>query len=67
MQIYINSKLKEVPDDVNTVGKLLQYLRIPREGTGIGINNDLLMACSWDGTPIKDGDRITMISATFGG
>lgn len=67
MIIYINSKPKEIPDDVNTVEKLLEYLRIPRNGTGIGINNNLITACSWNKTVIKPEDRIMMISATYGG
>ena len=67
MTIYINSKQTDVPDSVDTLGKLLDHLRIPRKGTGIGINNHLTKACNWDSTFIHPEDRIMMISATFGG
>ena len=67
MIVYINSKLTEIPDSVNTVEKLLEHLKIPRQGTGVGINNNLITSCSWDKAEIKPEDRIMMISATYGG
>lgn len=67
MNVYINSKLTEIPDNVDTLGKLLDYLKIPRQGTGIGVNNHLTVACNWDHTRIQNDDNILMISATFGG
>lgn len=67
MLIYINSQATEVPDNVNTIGKLLDHLHVSREGTGVGINNHLTVACNWDKTEIHPEDRIMMISATFGG
>lgn len=67
MKIFVNSTTKQVPEDVNTVGKLLDYLRMSRQGTGVGINNRLVASKDWDKTPIKEDDRLTVISATYGG
>lgn len=67
MKVYINSTLREIPDSVNTVGKLIDHLRMPRTGTGIGINNALVPAKNWDTTQLQQEDRILIISAAYGG
>lgn len=67
MQIYINSTFTVVPDSINTVGKLLDFKKVSRQGTGVGINNRLVKAVDWDSTPIKEEDRIMIVSATYGG
>ena len=67
MVVYINSKLKEIPDEINTVGKLMAYLQIPSAGTGVGVNNHVVSTRNWDSTPVKEEDRIMIISATYGG
>lgn len=67
MKLFINSSLKNIPMEIDTIGKLLDYLNITRQGTGVGLNNTLVKASAWDLTHLKDEDRITIISATYGG
>lgn len=67
MNIYINSTYREIPDNIDTIGKLLPYLKISKEGTGVGVNNKIALARNWDVTSIKEDDRIVIISATYGG
>ena len=67
MNIYINSKYQEIPNSIDTVGKLIKFLHIKKEGTGIGINNRIVLARNWDTTSISEEDRIVIISATYGG
>lgn len=67
MNVIINSKTTEIPDDVRTVGQLLDHLRLPRQGTGVGINNTLVLTKNWDNTYLSPDDRIMIISAAFGG
>lgn len=67
MHVYINSEYRELPNTVNTVSKLIKYLQLPTQGTGVAINNHLILARNWDGTSFKDDDRIVIISATYGG
>ena len=67
MIIYINSKLEEIPQNVDTVGKLLDYLKVSRNGTGVGINNRLVKAKDWDKTFLRNEDRVMIISAAYGG
>lgn len=67
MKLYINANLQEFPDSVSTVAQLLEYLHIPAEGTGVGINNRVILASDRKSTPLQEGDRVTIISATYGG
>lgn len=67
MRVYINSKMQEIPDSVDTIGKLIDHLGIPRQGTGIGLNNRLVTARDWDATTLSEDDRVMIISATYGG
>lgn len=67
MILYINSKPQEVPDTASTIGKVIDYLRISRQGTGIGLNNRLVPSVEWDKTPVRNEDRLMIISAAFGG
>lgn len=67
MKIYINSKEQEIPEQVKTVAQLIGFLGLPTGGTGIGINNILIKAIDWPTAPLSEGDKVTIISATYGG
>lgn len=67
MNLYINSKLNNVPDEIDNVARLLQYLHIPENGTGVSLNGKLIKAKDRNITYLKDEDSLLIISATFGG
>lgn len=67
MIVFINSTSENIPDEINTVGKLMDFKRISRQGTGVGLNGKLVPARDWDATNLKADDRIMVISATYGG
>lgn len=67
MKLYINSDYKEIPDNIHTIGKLIDFLKISRQGTGVGLNNRLIPTLKWDSTSIKNDDRIMIIAAAYGG
>lgn len=67
MNLYINSTLKVIPNDVDSIGKLIDFLHIARQGTGVGLNNHLIPSRDWDNTRLKEEDRLLIISATYGG
>lgn len=67
MIIYINEQPKEIPDDINSIGKLLDFIHVKHGGTGVGHNSRLVKASEWDSTFISNNDRVLIISATYGG
>ena len=64
MKIYINQKEIEVQDSIS-VKELLDMQQI--EGTAIAIDNKLVPQNEWNDRILTDGNKITIIRATFGG
>lgn len=66
MKVYINQNESEVPEGI-TVKELLDRQQIAAEGTAIAIDNKLVPKSEWSDRTLADGDKITLIRATFGG
>lgn len=66
MKIYINQKEIEVQDSIS-VKELLDMQQIAIEGTAIAIDNKLVPKNEWNDRILTDGNKITIIRATFGG
>ena len=66
MKIYINQKEIEVQDNIS-VKELLDMQQIAIEGTAIAIDNKLVPKNEWNYRILTDGNKITIIRATFGG
>ena len=66
MKIYINQKEIEVQDSIS-VKELLDMQQIAIEGTAIAIDNKLVPQNEWNDRILTDGNKITIIRATFGG
>ena len=66
MKIYINQKEIEVQDS-SSVKELLDMQQISIEGTAIAIDNKLVPKNEWNDRILTEGNKITIIRATFGG
>lgn len=66
MKIYINQKEIEVQDNIS-VKELLDMQQISIEGTAIAIDNKLVPKNEWNDRILTEGNKITIIRATFGG
>ena len=66
MKVYINQKEIEVQDNIS-VKELLDMQQIAIEGTAIAIDNKLVPKNEWNDRILTDGNKITIIRATFGG
>ena len=66
MKIYLNQKEIEVQDNIS-VKELLDMQQIAIEGTAIAIDNKLVPKNEWNDRILTDGNKITIIRATFGG
>ena len=65
--IFVNSKPVSLPENVTTVSQLLDFMHIPTQGTGVGINSRIIPAADWNATPLKENDNVIIISAAYGG
>ena len=66
MKIYINQKEIEAQDS-RSVKELLDMQHISNEGTAIAIDNKLVPKNEWNDRILTEGNKITIIRATFGG
>ena len=66
MKIYINQKEIETQDSIS-MKELLDMQQISIEGTAIAIDNKLVPKNEWNDRILTEGNKITIIRATFGG
>lgn len=66
MTITINGEQREIPSDV-TVETLLERYEVPREGSAVALNDDVVPRPQYSATVLRDGDRIEIIVAVAGG
>lgn len=66
MKIYINQKEIETQDSIS-IKELLDMQQISIEGTAIAIDNKLVPKNEWNDRTLTEGNKITIIRATFGG
>ncbi|MDB0675720.1 sulfur carrier protein ThiS [Barnesiella intestinihominis] len=66
MKIYINQKEIEAQDSIS-IKELLDMQQISIEGTAIAIDNKLVPKNEWNDRILTEGNKITIIRATFGG
>lgn len=67
MTIYLNEMPESLPSDFMTISNLLKYKAIKSEGTAVALNDKIVKKAKWDVTSLSDLDRVTIISAAFGG
>lgn len=67
MLVYVNNNPVEIDVVDITLLDLMLRLQIPTKGVGVGVNNKLIRAAEWPLRILKDGDRLTVISASYGG
>lgn len=67
MKLIVNNNIEEFGEAALTVSRLLEIKKIPVAACAVAVNDRLVKAPKWDCTTLADGDRITIISAAYGG
>jgi sulfur carrier protein len=67
MNIYINSKLQELPAQAKLTDALGALNISAQKGIAIAINNNVIPRGEWDTHVLQDADKVTLIRATQGG
>ena len=67
MNIFVNNEPVTIDDSRSSISDLISYLELPDKGVAIGVNNKIVKAKDWTAFSLKEGDRVTVIKATYGG
>lgn len=67
MTVYINNEAVRLPSENMTVAELLTWRHKDRGGTAVAVNDKIVKRAQQEMTYLKEDDKITLISATFGG
>jgi sulfur carrier protein len=67
MDIYINSKLQQLPGDSRITDALSALGIATQKGIAIAVNNNVVPRDGWDTYALQPEDKVTLIKATQGG
>lgn len=65
--VFLNDNPISLPESDMTVGRFVQWHNMPTKAMAIAVNNKIVPRKSWPYHILKEGDRITVVNAAFGG
>ena len=66
MTLIVNGEPRQFDDNIN-VTEFMAANATPLNGTAIAVNGKICIRQNWETTILNEGDRLTVISAAFGG
>jgi len=66
MNISLNGKKKEIPDNVTVLG-LLEFLKTQPERVAVELNLNIVKKDAYGTTQIKEGDSVEVVAFMAGG
>lgn len=67
MTISYNDQNIKLPDEIITLADLAKWKKIPEQGAAIALNDKLVTKSQWSVVKLNDLDRVTVITAAYGG
>ncbi len=67
MQIFINDKVITADKESSVQDILERENLLRKEGIAVAVNASIIQRKAWEATILKDGDRIDIITAFYGG
>jgi sulfur carrier protein len=65
VRLILNGAAREV--DVADVAALVAQLTEARRGVAVAVNGEVVPRSAWTGAPLRDGDRVEVLTAAQGG
>ncbi len=66
MIVYLNNKEVNI-GKLTTVSELLAGQGLPTVNVAVAVNNKIVSRLEWGSRTLAEGDRVTVISAMYGG
>lgn len=67
MKLIINNETVDVMENIISVEELMKLRGIPQQGTAIAVNDMIVGRDKRASHLLKDGDRLMVITAAYGG
>ena len=67
MTIIYNNTPLILPSEILLLSDLVKWKNLPSQGNAIALNDRLIKQEKWSNTELHDLDRVTVITAAFGG
>lgn len=67
MTILYNQEPLDLPNDYMTIDDLAKWKEVPSQGSAIAVNDKLIKRDLWSVTKLNPMDRVTVITAAYGG
>ena len=67
MKLRVNGQERILDQPLNTVGQVLDYFGVPWVRAAVELNDDVVDPDMFDKTPVRDGDKIEIVSFVGGG
>jgi sulfur carrier protein len=65
MRIIVNGAQRDV--EVDDLAALVAQLTEARRGVAVAVNGEVVPRSAWPGAPLRDGDRVEVLTAAQGG
>jgi len=66
MQVTVNGRVQEIPEGT-TVGDLLDRLAVRRDVIAVEVNREIVPRSRHGATPLREGDRVEIVTFVGGG
>ncbi|MGI8334025.1 sulfur carrier protein ThiS [Actinomadura scrupuli] len=66
MKLIVNGEPREVPDDA-TVASVVAAVTPATAGVAVALNDEVVRRAEWPSTPVRDADRLEVLTAVQGG
>ncbi len=66
MRVTINGRASDLPDG-QTVASVVARVTDAGRGVAVALNDEVVPRTAWDTTPVKEADRVEILTAVQGG
>jgi sulfur carrier protein len=66
MTVIVNGEPREIPDGA-TVASVVAAVTKATAGVAVALNDEVVRRAEWTATPVRDADRLEVLTAVQGG
>lgn len=66
MKVIVNGEPRELPDGAS-VAEVVASVTAAGSGVAAALNDEVVLRSAWEATPLRDADRLEVLTAVQGG